>query len=57
MVESQNELSKLVDQLNRSATAAKSTEKRSLDQLLAVAFQRGASGHHPRRRLARHPAR
>jgi twitching motility protein PilT len=43
MVESQNELSKLVDQLNRSATAAKSTEKRSLDQLLAIAFQRGAS--------------
>ena len=43
MVEHQNELSKLVDQLNRSATAAKSTEKRSLDQLLAVAFQRGAS--------------
>ncbi len=43
MVEHQNELSKLVDQLNRSATAAKSTEKRSLDQLLGIAFQRGAS--------------
>jgi twitching motility protein PilT len=43
MVEHQNELSKLVDQLNRAATTAKSTEKRSLDQLLAIAFQRSAS--------------
>ncbi len=43
MVEHQNELSKLVDQLNRAATTAKSTEKKSLDQLLAIAFQRSAS--------------
>ena len=43
MVESQSELSRLVDQLNRAATAAKSTDKRSLDQLLAIAFQRSAS--------------
>ena len=43
MVEHQNELSKLVDQLNRSATAAKSTEKRSLDKLLALAVEQGAS--------------
>ena len=43
MVEHQNELSKLVDQLNRAATTARPTEKRSLDQLLAIAFQRSAS--------------
>jgi twitching motility protein PilT len=38
-----NELSRLVDQLNRSATATKSTEKRSLDQILSAAFARNAS--------------
>jgi len=34
--EHESELSKLVDQLNRSATSAKSSEKRSLDQILTV---------------------
>jgi twitching motility protein PilT len=44
MVEHQSELAKLVDQLNRSAaTSARSSEKRSLDQLLAFASQRHAS--------------
>lgn len=43
MGESENELSKLVDQLNRSATSAKFNEKKSLDPILAVAFQRNAS--------------
>ena len=43
MGEYESELSKLVDQLNRSATNGRSSEKRSLDQLLAVAFQRHAS--------------
>jgi twitching motility protein PilT len=43
MGEYESELSKLVDQLNRSGTNAKSSEKRSLDQLLAVALQRSAS--------------
>ena len=43
MVEHQSELAKLVDQLNRSATSAKASEKRSLDQLLAFASQRHAS--------------
>lgn len=38
----ESELSRLVDQLNRSATA-RSSEKRSLDQLLAAAVQRNAS--------------
>ncbi|WP_260739035.1 type IV pilus twitching motility protein PilT [Tunturiibacter lichenicola] len=38
-----NELSKLVDQLNRSVTNAKSSERRSLDQFLAIALQRSAS--------------
>jgi len=43
MVERESELSKLVDQLNRSATSGKSSEKRSLDQILTVAFKRNAS--------------
>lgn len=43
MGESESELSKLVDQLNRSATSAKFSEKKSLDPFLAVAFQRNAS--------------
>src|SRR5882757_997139 len=43
MVEHESELSKLVDQLNRSATSAKSSDKRSLDQILTVALQRHAS--------------
>jgi twitching motility protein PilT len=43
MGEYETELSKLVDELNRSATNAKQSEKRSLDQLLAVALQRSAS--------------
>src|SRR5882762_1163480 len=43
MVERESELSKLVDQLNRSVTSTKSSDKRSLDQLLTVALQRHAS--------------
>lgn len=43
MGEYETELSKLVDELNRSATNAKHSEKRSLDQLLGVALQRSAS--------------
>ena len=43
MAESASELSKLVDQLNRAATSAKSTEKKSLDQILAIASHRDAS--------------
>ncbi len=43
MDEHENELSRLVDQLNRSATASKSGEKRSIDQLLATAVQSHAS--------------
>src|SRR5580698_10604575 len=43
MGEYESELSKIVDQLNRSATSGRSSEKRSLDQLLAVAFRRNAS--------------
>ena len=43
MGESENELSRLVDQLNRSATSAKFHEKKSLDPVLALAFQRNAS--------------
>jgi twitching motility protein PilT len=43
MGEYETELSKLVDQLNRSATVAKSSEKRSLDQMLTVALRRNAS--------------
>ena len=47
MAEYESELSKLVDQLNRSVTNGKSSEKRSLDQLLERHFR------HP----AQHPAR
>ncbi|HTH53822.1 MAG TPA: PilT/PilU family type 4a pilus ATPase [Edaphobacter sp.] len=43
MLEHESELSKLVDQLNRSATTARSSEKRSLEQVLTVAFKRHAS--------------
>lgn len=43
MGEYETELSKLVDELNRSATNGKHSEKRSLDHLLAVALQRSAS--------------
>jgi len=43
MEEHENELSRLVDQLNRSATGSRSGEKRSIDQLLAVAVQGNAS--------------
>ena len=43
MGEYESELSKIVDQLNRSATSGRSSEKRTLDQLLAVAFRRNAS--------------
>jgi twitching motility protein PilT len=43
MAEYESELSKLVDQLNRSVTNGKSSEKRSLDQLLAAALRRNAS--------------
>ncbi len=43
MDEYETELSKLVDQLNRSATLTKSSEKRSLDQILTAALRRNAS--------------
>jgi twitching motility protein PilT len=43
MAEYESELSKLVDQLNRSVTNGKSGERRSLDQLLTVAIRRNAS--------------
>jgi twitching motility protein PilT len=43
MAEYEDELSKLVDQLNRSATSLKTGEKRSLDQILTIAVQRHAS--------------
>ena len=43
MDEHESELSRLVDQLNRAATAAKSGEKRSIDQLVAVAVESHAS--------------
>jgi twitching motility protein PilT len=38
-----SELSRLVDELNRSTTAAKTGENGSIDRLLALAVQRGAS--------------
>ena len=38
-----SELSRLVDELNRSTTVTKTGEKASIDQLLALAVQRGAS--------------
>jgi twitching motility protein PilT len=37
MSEHENELSRLIDQLNRSATSVKSVEQRSIDQLLTAA--------------------
>jgi twitching motility protein PilT len=43
MGEYQSELSRLVDQLNRSATSTRSSDKRSLDQFLGIALQRSAS--------------
>jgi twitching motility protein PilT len=43
MGESESELSRLVDQLNRSATSAKLSEKKSLDPIFSLAFQRNAS--------------
>jgi twitching motility protein PilT len=43
VTEYENELSKLVDQLNRAATTNKSSEKRSLDQILSTAVHRQAS--------------
>jgi twitching motility protein PilT len=43
MGEYNTELTKLVDQLNRSATQARSVEKRSLDQILGAALQKNAS--------------
>jgi twitching motility protein PilT len=43
MESQENELARLVDQLNRSATAAKTGEKRSIDQLLGIALHSGAS--------------
>ena len=38
-----SELSRLVDELNRSTTAAKTVESASIDRVLALAVQRGAS--------------
>ena len=43
MGEYEGELTRLVDELNRSATRARTDEKTVLDQLLATAVQRGAS--------------
>ena len=43
MVDPDNELSRLVDELNRSVTVVKSEEKRSIDQFLTAAVQRHAS--------------
>jgi twitching motility protein PilT len=43
MSEYDSELSKLVDQLNRSVAVAKTAEKRALDPLLAGAVERRAS--------------
>jgi len=43
MGETESELSRLVDQLNRSANSSRSGEKRSLDQILSLASQRHAS--------------
>jgi twitching motility protein PilT len=43
MDERESELSRLVDQLNRSATIAKPGEKRSIDQLLTTAVHSNAS--------------
>jgi twitching motility protein PilT len=43
MEEHENQLSKLVDELNRSASGARVVEKRSIDQLLGVALHGHAS--------------
>jgi len=43
MDEHENELSRLVDQLNRAATASKAGEKRSIDQLVGHAVESHAS--------------
>lgn len=43
MDERENELSRLVDELNRSAAGVRSVEKRSIDQLLTAALQSQAS--------------
>jgi twitching motility protein PilT len=43
MVAYESELSRLVDELNRSTPATKTGESTSLDQLLSLAFQRNAS--------------
>jgi twitching motility protein PilT len=43
MDEHENELSRIIDQLNRSATGVKSAERRSIDQLLATAIRANAS--------------
>lgn len=43
MAQYENELAKLVDQLNRSATTSKVIDKRSFDQVLAAAVSRKAS--------------
>ena len=43
MNESENELSRLVDELNRSVTSARSGEMRSIDRLLTTALQNHAS--------------
>ena len=43
MMEYENELSRLIDQLNRSAKESKTSEKQSLDQLLVTAVKRDAS--------------
>jgi twitching motility protein PilT len=43
MDEHEDELSRLVNQLNRTATGNRTAEKRSVDQLLAVALQNHAS--------------
>lgn len=43
MVDHSSELSRLVDELNRSTTAAKTGDKTSLDQVLTLAAQRHAS--------------
>src|SRR5947209_976726 len=43
MLEPEDELSRLVDQLNRSVAVPRSEEKRSIDYLLTAAVQRHAS--------------
>lgn len=43
MAEYESELTRLVDELNRSATAAKTSDKTALDQILAAAVQKNAS--------------